>query len=79
MDTPFEHARETIMSLYQTKFLREHIGLMGRPDICLALEFLVWLKTNHSTVLNFSHSKDDVFYTLRIWLERYQSSNDKSQ
>lgn len=72
MDTvALEQSRETIISLYQTRFLRQHIGLTQRRDICLALEFLVWLKTNHSTVMTFSLSNRDVFDTVRIWLNPY--------
>lgn len=75
MDMPLEHARETVMNLYRTKFLREHIGLTERPDICIALEFLIWLKTNHSTVLDFSHSGGDTFYTIRTWLNLHISNS----
>ncbi|MFL0805900.1 MAG: hypothetical protein K6L60_01285 [Oceanobacter sp.] len=63
-----EQSRETVINLYQTQFLRQHIGLTQRPDICLTLEFLVWLKTNHPTVLTFSPSQSDVFHTVRVWL-----------
>jgi len=63
-----EQSRETVINLYQTQFLRQHIGLTQRPDICLTLEFLVWLKTNHPTVLTFSPSHSEAFHTVRVWL-----------
>ncbi|MBM97322.1 MAG: hypothetical protein CMI09_15900 [Oceanospirillaceae bacterium] len=69
MTASLEQSRETIINLYRTKFQREHIGIRGRPDVCVTLEFLVWLKTNHPTVLNFGASNAEAFDTIRTWLK----------
>lgn len=68
MTAEFEQTKDIVLYLYRTRFLRQHIGIYDRHDVCIALEFLVWLKANHPTVLDFGKSDTETFETIRTWL-----------
>lgn len=51
-----------------SEYLREHVGVMRRHDICVGLEFLVWLKTRHPTLVNMMDDSEDQLCRIREWL-----------
>jgi hypothetical protein len=74
MAMSLEQARENIVYHYKI-FLREHIGLTHRHDICLGLEYLVWMRTRHPTLLDFADSRQDKFCKIVDWLGLQKNQN----
>lgn len=70
MNLTAEQAKNCITHLYVSDYLRHnHIGLKQRQDICVTLEYLVWLQAHHPTLLTFTDNKEQAFTQIKAWLE----------
>lgn len=66
MSLPNDPVRQ-LRHLYN-EFLREHVGLIHRHDVCISLEFIVWMRTRHPTLMNFAENPADQISRVREWL-----------
>ncbi|WP_221799724.1 hypothetical protein [Oceanobacter mangrovi] len=69
MTLPLEEVKEHILHLYYMDFLKDHYGLLSRHDVCIALDFEVWLETHHSALMDFGSSKTERFNMIRDWIK----------
>ncbi|MGB1090811.1 MAG: hypothetical protein ACPGYX_01715 [Oceanobacter sp.] len=68
-----EEAMDCIKHLYVMEYLRNHLGVSKRHDVCISLEFLVWLKANHSTLVNFFESQDELICQIQDYIHSDKS------
>lgn len=60
-------ARREVILLYNTKFLKQAGGLETRNTGIGALEFYIWLKSNHPEVLTFPFDRDR-YQIVKLWI-----------
>ncbi|WP_028294429.1 hypothetical protein [Oceanobacter kriegii] len=68
MADSLEQIRDRVVHLYYMDFIKDHFGLLKRPDVCIALEFQVWLETFHPTLAAFGDSGLDKFNKISEWV-----------